>query len=185
MVASRIQPDLMILGTEARQGLKQYFKTSVAEVIASSIDVPTLFLSDKSVGFVDSQTGELNLGHVMVPIGGKMPHQATVDTALSLLDALDPGATEITFLHAGTARDDLPVFDLPPRLDRYWKTVFEPGRIVPAILKAVTDLNPNLLIMSTQGHRRWVDDLIGSKTERVMRELSVPVVAVPIAENAN
>jgi len=50
---------------------------------------------------------------------------------------------------------------------------------VERILKEAAYWSPDLIVMATQGHRDFLDALRGSTTERVLRGVQCPVLAVP------
>ena len=57
--------------------------------------------------------------------------------------------------------------------------------IVEGILRAAEVGPADLLVLTTQGRRGFLDALRGSTTERVVRGARCPVLAVPAVEPAN
>jgi nucleotide-binding universal stress UspA family protein len=53
------------------------------------------------------------------------------------------------------------------------------GAPVETILREATLWQPDLIVLTTQGHRDFLDALRGSTTERVLRGAHCPVLAVP------
>lgn len=54
-----------------------------------------------------------------------------------------------------------------------------PGDPVGRILKEAADWSPDLIVMAPQGHMDFLDALRGSTTERILRAVHCPVLAVP------
>ena len=71
----------------------------------------------------------------------------------------------------------MPAFASPAANGMRWVSRAEPGEVVPAILDAAH--GSGLVVMPTQGHHGFLDALRGSTTERVLREVACPVLALP------
>ena len=54
-----------------------------------------------------------------------------------------------------------------------------PGDPVERNLNEAAQWRPDMLVMTTQGHRDFLDALRGSMTEGVLRGVQCPVLAVP------
>ena len=171
-------PDLMVLATEARQGAARWLHGSVAEKLARATTAPTLFVPAKARSFVDQMRGEVRLHHVLIPIDHRPKPAAAVGFAMGLAHMLAGMSAEERLLHVGKE---------PPRIARH----NEPGRVRPvalrqgdvveAIVDAANDWPADLIAMATAGHRSVLDIMRGSTTERVLRQASCPVLAVPVA----
>lgn len=53
------------------------------------------------------------------------------------------------------------------------------GNIIDQILYMENEHAPDLIVMATQGHEGFMDDLRGSTTERILRNSRCPVLAIP------
>ena len=171
-------PGLMVLATEARQGVARWLHGSVAERLARATTAPTLFVPAKARGFVDQMRGEVRLHHVLIPVDHKPKPAAAIGFAMGLAHMLAGFDAEERLMHVGK--------EPPPRIARH----DEPGRVLPvavrqgdvveAVLDMASDWPADLIAMATAGHRSVLDLLRGSTTERVLRQAPCPVLAVPV-----
>jgi nucleotide-binding universal stress UspA family protein len=53
------------------------------------------------------------------------------------------------------------------------------GNVVSSTVDAAIELDTDMIVMPTAGHRGLLDTLRGSTTERVIRHAPCPVFAVP------
>ncbi len=189
--ASALAPDLLLVGTERRVGLERLLLGSRAERLARGFAVGTLFVGQGMQSLVDMDRGHLVVDRLLVPVGDAVPPQDALDAAVAFLSSVGRTQARVDLLHVGPATDDDPADDDPPSPDGSGddhglvqppgatvRVRTRPGRIVASILDAATDAD--VIVMVTRGHDSVVDDLIGSRTERVMRSAPCPVLAVPL-----
>ena len=66
--------------------------------------------------------------------------------------------------------------------DENIKTLVAEGEFAEAILKAAKDLNADLIVMGSHS-RRWLEKiLVGSVTQQVLKNTTVPLIIVPTKE---
>lgn len=139
---------------------------------------------------------------IVVPVDGSDPAQAAAETAVQLADTLDAEVSLLAVLessnHALTeslpddpGRDDL-AHQWRQDLDRAadaaatagvsCQTAIESGTIHEAIDDHVDRIDADLVSMGTHGRSGLDRLLMGSVTERALRTLDVPVLAVPGTE---
>jgi nucleotide-binding universal stress UspA family protein len=170
--------DLLVLATHGRDGLPRWLHGAVAEPAARRADAPTLFLPSGARGFVDPESGALQLRNVLVPVDHRPPPHGALraverlcrtleasDVALHLVHVGEPGAMPAAALEGG----------MPARLLRSARS----GNVVDEILAAATECQADLIAMATAGHHGFLDALRGSTTERVLRRAPCAVLAVP------
>lgn len=174
-----ISPDLLILGTQGRGGIDRLRNTSVSEPVVRQTHRATLFINDQASGFVDVDGGELLLQNVLVPISNAEQQQPVIDELQRLLTGFGVGPVRFTLLHVGRRRT-LPSFALPSRGDWAWRTDLREGNVVEQILAAADAQEANLVAMATRGHDSVLDALRGSTMERVLRQSSCALLAVPV-----
>jgi len=171
------KPDLMVLATEARQGVARWLHGSVAEKLARATTAPTLFVPAKGRTFVDQMRGEVRLHHVLIPIDQRPKPAAAVGFAMGLAHLLAGMSAEERLLHIGKE---------PPRIarhnepDRVLPVALRKGDVVKAIIDTANDWPADLIAMATAGHRSVFDLIRGSTTEQVLRQAPCPVLAVPV-----
>ncbi len=166
--------DLLVLGSERREGLDRVLHGSVAEKIAALVDAPALIVPTDVAGFVDSATGAFTLGRVLVPVAAEPDPTHALTLLARLLGGLGIAAEQLDFVHVG---------DKPPAIaygeDQKPVTVRTiQGPVVDAIL-AEAD-GAGLIVMPTRGEDSLLDRLRGTHTERVLRQAPCPVLAIPV-----
>lgn len=164
--------DLIVLSTEGRKGAARWLHGSLAEALARAAQLPTLFVPEKTRGFVDPARGELHLRRVLIPVDHAPQPAAAVDAIVSIAQMLAGGAEE-RLLHIGKQ---------PPPVDRAGRplqVIKGQGDVVDSIVRTATEWHADLIGMPTAGHHGFLDALRGSNTERVLRQAPCPVLAVP------
>jgi nucleotide-binding universal stress UspA family protein len=170
--------DLIVLATHGRDGLPRWLHGSVAEPAARKADIPTLFIPPGTSGFVDADSGALQLRNVLIPIDHRPRPHASVRTAERLCRTLAAFEVALHLVYVGE-QGDMPAVALeggsPFKLARSARS----GNVVDEILAAAAECHANLIVMATAGHQGFLDALRGSTTERVLRHAPCPVLAVP------
>lgn len=176
-------PQLVVISTHRRRGLDRLLHSSIAEEIARKARATTLFVPREQKGFVRSETGELTLRHILVPLKPGMAPLRAVEEAARMARALKCGQVLFTLLHVGP-RAGMPRV-LPP-CQQGWgvKHLVVKGNPEEEILKAATALRVDLIVMVTHGHEGFLDAIRGNTTERVLHEAPCPVLAVPAGSTA-
>ncbi len=139
----------------------------------------TLFIPHEGRGFVSPKDGSAALKKILVPVDHDPHPQTALDKALLLARGLNCVAGEFRLIHIAADNRTAPVINLP--LGRGWsfETIVRQGEVVDEILKAEANWRPDLMVLATQGHIDILDALRGSTTERVLRGVHCPVLAVP------
>jgi nucleotide-binding universal stress UspA family protein len=176
---TELAPEMLLLGTHVRGWFDQVIRPSVAEPVAREVQRPTLFVSDRSRGLVEPETGELRLRRVLVPVTTGVPQGHLLTQLQRLLESLRVEVIEITFLHVGP-EDTVPTLSLGYHMGWTCKQERRQGMVVEQILQAELDQEADLIAMATHGHDSWLDSVRGSTTERVLHRAHCPVFAVPI-----
>jgi len=171
--------DLIVLSTHQREGHARWLGRAVAEPLARATPAMTLFLPQGRGGFVAPTDGAIALRRILIPVATHPAPQPAVDATLELLAATNCADATVTLFHAGAA-PDMPALVLPatagaPSISQ----VARPGDPVEGILALVSETKPDLVVMSTAGRHGFLDALLGSTTERVLRRLPCPLLAVP------
>jgi nucleotide-binding universal stress UspA family protein len=164
--------DLIVLATEARQGVARWLHGSVAETLARAAKLPALFVPEKARGFVDAARGELHLRRVLIPVDHAPPPAAAVDTIMGFSQLLAIEAEE-RLLHIGNRPLQV------EHAGRPLQVIKGQGVVVDSIVRTATEWHADLIGMPTAGHHGFLDALRGSTTERVLRQAPCPVLAVP------
>lgn len=174
------QPDLLVLGTEGREGLPALLRPSAAEQVARHSNTMTLFVPRGARPLVSLSDGSFRLQRVLVPVAEEPSAQSAVIYAQRLADLMaDDDPVEIVLLHVGSGRPTL-----AQQEGSAWtiRAEVREGDVVEQILDVAHELEADLIAMSTDGRDGILGALgQGSHTERVVRGAECPVLAVPEA----
>jgi nucleotide-binding universal stress UspA family protein len=142
--------------------------------------MPTLFIPQGVAGFISSQHGTVRMQHVLVPVEHYPHAQRALDVAFTLLQLLGCPHGRVTLLHVGDPHERL-IVHRPTQQGWIWESVNRQGEVVTEILTVARAHDIDLVVMATQGHDGWLDALRGSTTERVLRRVRCPLLAIPTA----
>jgi len=171
-------PDLMVMATHRRQGLDRWLHKEIAQKLARSRAMPTLFVPFGDEGFVSPSMGTVNLRRVLLPVDWLPNAQTAVDATAALYETLGCKKTEAILLYVAEG-DDFPATRLPERRGLTWGSKKRQGDVLEQILAEAEEGEYDLVVMVTQGHDGFLDALRGSTTERVLGGAKCPVLAVP------
>jgi nucleotide-binding universal stress UspA family protein len=171
-------PDLLVLATHQREGLERWLHKPVAEPLARRSHALTLFVPGHGQGFISPADSAVTLKRVLIPVDHAPNAQAAVEEAFFLAEGLGCDEVEFKLLHVGTERG-MPTLFLPHHPGFKWAERMLNGDPVETILREATLWQPDLIVLTTQGHRDFLDALRASATERVLRGAHCPVLAVP------
>jgi nucleotide-binding universal stress UspA family protein len=167
-----LRPELVVLGTHGRHGLTALVRGSISESITRNLTVPALVIPNGGRGFVNVATGAIDLRRILIPAGTADDARRGLTAARRLLALAGGSETMLELVHVGT-RD--------PALEELGVTVTRvDGSLEDAILEVARTHDTCVIVMPTAGHDGFGDVLLGSHTERVIREATCPVLSVPI-----
>lgn len=170
--------DLIVLATNQGSG-NNWGKRKVAEPLARGAGEPTLFVPENAKGLVDADTGKVNLRSILIPVMVDPSPQRAIDMAVSTAKALSDGRVRFTFLHVG-GEYKAPVVTVPEHPNWTVEHMLRLGDPVETIVNVAEATSADLVVMATKGHDGFLDMLRGSTTERVLRAVRCPVMAVPV-----
>lgn len=171
-------PDLMVMATHRRQGLDRWLHKEIAQKLARSRAVPTLFVPFGDEGFVSPTLGTVSLRRILLPIDWIPNAQSAVDSTAALCEALECENAQVTQLYVA-GEGDFPAVNVPPESSLTWHSKRRQGDVLEQILAEAEEGEYDLIVMVTQGHDGFLDALRGSTTERVLGGAKCPVLAVP------
>jgi len=172
-------PDLIVLATHQRDGLARWLNRGVAEPLARRSEAMTLFVPHTGRGFVSMENGAVTLTRILIPIEHVRHPQTALRRALLLARGLDCIAGEFRLIHVGNP-GTAPRIALTEQGGWSYEIVVRQGDVVGQILEEEADWHPDLVVLATQGHMDFLDTLRGSTTERVLRGVHCPVLAIPV-----
>ncbi|GAA0296967.1 hypothetical protein GCM10009087_03460 [Sphingomonas oligophenolica] len=163
------RPDLIVIASHGRSGPSRWLHPSVSTGVAREAITPTLILGPLSRPFVDSLTGRVHIESVLVPVDHAPAPQEAVLHLKGLVESLD---VAIDFLHVGP--------DAPILLDGQ-KEPLSVRRIDGPVVETLLDQarQASMVVMPMAVRRGPLDFVRGSTTDRVVREVTCPVLALP------
>ncbi len=170
--------DLIVLATGGRSGLSRLVRPSRAERLARASRVSTLFVPSGSRPFVSSETGEVALDKIVIPVARGAEAKPAMLLAVRTAVALGNPNLEITLLHVGRAGDELSG-DAPELPFCRWSVLRRSGDVVDEILQVTDELQADAVFMTTTWARPSLRRRDVGVTERVLHAISCPLVAVP------
>lgn len=170
--------DLMVLATQQRGGVARWLYREVASPLAQRSALIAVFVPAGVEGFVDFNTGHVRLQRILVPVDQHPHPQPAIEMLPAIVGAFHAGVLMVELLHVGTAAT-MPRVHLPEADGWTWTKRLVQGDVVDEILRTAAAESADLLVLTTQGRRGFLDALRGSTTERVVRGARCPVLAVP------
>lgn len=171
--------DLLVLPTEVRTGAGRLWRPSVAEAIAGASGIPALFVPTHVPTPLRPVDGAWALKRMLVPVRDRSCFDAVLPWLSFLASASIEQPVDITLVHAGKSTAVLEGIDAPAGAATIWHRVQVDGDVLPAILRVAGGTDTDLVVMATDGHDGIGDGLFGSTTERLLREMCGPLLAVP------
>jgi nucleotide-binding universal stress UspA family protein len=169
------RPDLLVVATHGRAGFNRWLRGSFAEGMVERAHVPTLLIGPESRGFVDGQTGRMELTRVLVPVDERPNPAQSLRILSALLSSFGIPSGGIELLHVG---EDFP--DLMDASGQSRTVERQEGPVVATILKAAEHRGVHLVAMPTTGRHGFLDAVRGSTTSQVVARAPCPVLTLPL-----
>ena len=171
---TKLEPDLLVLASEGREGLSRWLRPSIAERIARRSGTMTLLVPNEGRGFISMADGSTHLRRILVAADLQPDAHKAAILATRAAEAIGDGDTEIVLLRVGGSPPELAI----PKSDR-WTVRAESaeGDVVEVLTAASEDCD--LVIATTEGEHGVLDLLRGSTTARLARGVACPILAVP------
>jgi nucleotide-binding universal stress UspA family protein len=164
--------DMVVLGTKALEGLERLRKGSFSQSLAREAKLPALFVPIDAKGFVDRSDGTVRLRNVLIPVDDDPDPTGAIAVARALSRTLRQ-ETRFHLLHVGGADS------MPPHSAGDVNEIVRSGHVVDTIVEVADEVDADLIVMATAGHKSFLDALKGSTTEEVLVKAKRPLLAVP------
>ncbi|MEZ4739218.1 MAG: universal stress protein [Flavobacteriales bacterium] len=173
--------DLVVMGTEARSSWSRWLRPSKAEPIAEAAHKPALFLPVSGRSPLQGEKDQLVFKRLLLPVGSLADVTTAVPAALAMAERSTTRPVDITLLHVGAGTAVLDQAELPDRDGVVWHRELRDGQVQDRVVELVQQLDIDLVVMATNGTDSLKDDLFGTTTERILRAIERPLLAVPHA----
>jgi len=170
--------DLVVLTIRQHDSIVSWFEKTIGQPISRVSGQPTLFIPKDVDGFVSKSDGSVRLSNILIPITGKPCPGESLDFAKRLIHSLQLPSGIATLLHVGTL-NTLPHIQPPEVAGWSWVVQVLPGNPADRILQQAELLNVDLIVMTTDGPDRFIDKILGTTSERVVRKSRCPIVVLP------
>ena len=171
-----LNPDLLILATRQQSGEQKSFRSSISEVAALDLKVPTLVLHVGQPGIVEE--GELKLRRILLPVGDGAETRDAIAGLVSFLERHGVDDVDIFMLRVG---DDevLDYLTVPERKGwRFHREVKKQGFVADTVAEVCEEKEIDLIAMASRGQDGLVDVFSGTHTQKVIRRAPRPVLAI-------
>jgi len=170
--------DLVVLATGKHEGRMAWLDQRISEPMARQSGVPTLFVPHNCRRFVNSDTGDIRIRRLLLPVVNDPNPAKALELTSELLATLGIPECVATLFHVGSA-GTMPALRHPGHVGINWEERCATGSVVEAILQQVRTSEADLLVLTTKGHDGFLDALRGDNTEQVLRHAGIPLLAVP------
>jgi nucleotide-binding universal stress UspA family protein len=171
--------DLIVLATQQDKGHVLWLEKSVAKPVARKSHQMTLFIPAGVKGFVSLQDGSVSLKNILIPVAPVPKAQPAIQAAVRLAQRLNCPTGQFTLLYVGDD-SEMPEVSGPELPGWEWTKMSQKGDITEVILQTARGMEADLIVMSTEGRRGFLDALRGSNSEQVLRRCTCPLLAIPI-----
>ena len=139
----------------------------------------TLFVPVVGPGFVCVEVGTISIIMILLPVDFKPDPSEVLIRVSRVSELLGERSIEILVLHVGDG--NFPEIDFPEGGYTQWRREHKQGDVLEEILRTAEEEQVDLVAMATDGRDGLLDVYRGSWTERVVRRIGCPLLAVPAA----
>lgn len=171
--------ELLVMSSHAMAGWSYFLHRSVTASAIQNTQVPGLIFPPDVAGFVNANSGDLNLSKVLLPVAASPEAWLALQAVARLLFTLQPPSGEIMLAYVGREQD-FPEQQLPPLPgDWKWTRKTLSGEPVAALSAWAKDWQPDLAALASAGQQSWRDRWFGSTAEQLLKEFACPVLVAP------
>jgi nucleotide-binding universal stress UspA family protein len=173
------QIDVVVVATGGAGGFTSWMRPSVAETAPAAWRTMTLVVPAQAAGFVSQKSGHHTLRNIVVPVSPELhPHTAITYAMRFAVFSLEE-VIHVHLLHVGD-KDRMPQVEIPERPYLTWRHVHRTGNPVPRIIETAREVDADLIVMTTPGKRAFLDSVLLTVPDQVVRLSPCPVLAVPV-----
>lgn len=187
------EADMVITNTHGRSGFKRLLIGSVTEKLMKTIHCPLLALHSPDHEPQSRTASELKLEKILVGCDFSADSKLAIDYGLNLAQAfqgdlhlahvIKPSFSKTTLQKSKELRDRLEgkLNGMVPESSREgWavQAVVLDGEPYIALMEYAQEQDIDIVVLGIRGHTLWEKLLVGSTTDRLIRQASFPVLAV-------
>jgi nucleotide-binding universal stress UspA family protein len=175
------RPDLLTFATHGREGFERWLNASVSEETVRRAHVPALLIGPEARGFVEAQSGHMQIDRVLVPVAAEPSPAVALQRMNELLAPIGVTPDRFHLMNVtptGNTAD--PIRDVLDDVGRSRQIERFEGPVVETILSTAVHSGADLIAMPTMGRHGFLDGLRGSTTSRVVAHAACPVLTLPL-----
>ena len=173
------QIDVVVVAAGGSGGFTSWIRPSVAETAPAAWRTMTLVVPARENGFVSQQTGYHTLRNIVVPVTPDLHPETAVTYAMRFAVFSSEDVINVHLLHVG---DDsrAPRVQVPERPYLNWRHVHRTGNPVSRVIETAREVDADLIVMTTPGRRGFMDSVLLTVPDQIVRFSTCPVLAVPV-----
>ena len=173
------QIDVVVVAAGGAGGFTSWIRPSVAEAAPDTWRTMTLVVPAHDNGFVSQQTGHHTLRNIVVPVSANLHPETAITYAMRFAVFSSEDVINVHLLHVGDAAR-APQVQVPERPYLTWRHVHRTGSPVSRIIESVREVEADLIVVTTPGKRGFLDSVLLTVPDQVVRLSTCPVLAVPV-----
>lgn len=173
------QVDVVVVATGGSGGFTSWIRPSVAETAPAEWRTMTLVVPAHTGGFVSPRTGHHVLRNIVVPVSLDLHPETAVTYAMRFAVFSLEDVIHVHLLHVSEASQARQV-QVPERPYLTWRHVYRTGNPVARIIETAREVDADLIVMTTPGKRGFMDSVLLTVPDQVVRLSPCPVLAVPV-----
>lgn len=172
-------PELIVVGTHQKSGLRLLAEGSVSQAVVANCDAPVLIVPLTGRGIVDLDTGVLQVRRILVPVENDAIADRALTHAFEFLDGIGVDDIDVYVVHVGEG-DVLETTLFPEREGWRGHRLQREGELNEVISEVCEERGIDLVVMATHGPNSLGDIISGTNTEKTIRSVGCPLLAIPM-----
>ena len=165
-----------MIGSKSRE-TDSVLSRDLADYLAEFFNWTTLLIPYNVRPFVDAETGNVSLNNILIPVENSTFLNSCLIWVRKLLMLFPELTPRITGFHAGRT---FPLIYEEEMKGLRWETEVRSDSVVNGIIESARRHNADMIIMGTGRKHSIMQKIMGSRTERVLRRCSCPVLSVKV-----
>jgi nucleotide-binding universal stress UspA family protein len=192
-LALKQQADMVIAASHGKSGFKRFLLGSVTEKLIKTLHCPLLVLPAQGQNFISMAVPDMKLKKILIGCDFSSDSKLAFDYGLSLAQEFQAALYLLHVIKPTRYKDQREKFDelrgrlesqlndMVPEMCREWctiKTTLLSGEPYFELMNYAMGQGIDMIVLGIRGHTLLEKLLVGSTTDRLIRNASVPVLAV-------